>query len=83
MKMPLDDRLRLLNEIAMLAPVWTDPDAATRMARLYEDLGLILSDEGKPRCYSQVAHAQQTCPLMCNAPYLFFPESLARRRQPA
>ena len=79
MKMPLDDRLRLLNEIAMLAPVLTDPDAATRMARLYEDLGLILSDEGTPRCYSQVAHAQQTCPLMCNAPYLFFPESLARR----
>jgi len=81
LQLPLsfDDRLRLLDEIATLAPVWTDPAAATRIARLYEQLGQNLADVGTPRAYSQIAHAQQTCPLACGQPFPFFPESLARR----
>ena len=78
-KLSLDDRLRLLDEIAVLAPVWADPAAATRIAKMYEQLGQNLSDVGKPRAYSQVAHAQQTSPLWCSQPFPFFPESLARR----
>ena len=81
LQLPLDydARLRLLDEIAALAPVWADPAAATRIARMYEQLGQNLSDVGKPRAYSQVAHAQQTSPLWCSQPFPFFPESLARR----
>jgi outer membrane protein assembly factor BamB len=81
LEMPLssDDRLRLVDEIATLAPVWADPAAATRIAKMYEDVGQKLSDVGQPRAYSQVAHAQQTCPLLCAKPFAFFPESLARR----
>ena len=74
-----DDRLRLLDEIAVLAPAWADPAAATRIAKMYEQLGQNLSDVGKPRAYSQVAHAQQTSPLLCGQPFAFFSESLARR----
>ena len=81
LQLPLDydDRLRLLDEIAALAPAWADPAAATRIAKMYEQLGQNLSDVGKPRSYSQVAHAQQTSPLWCSQPFPFFPESLARR----
>jgi outer membrane protein assembly factor BamB len=74
-----EDRLRLLDEIAAIAPVWADPPAATRIAKMYDELGQNLADVGKPRAYSQVAHAQQTCPLLCSQPFPFFPESLARR----
>ena len=73
-----DDRLRMLDEIAALAPVWGDSAAAAKIARLYEELGRNLSETGLPRGYSQVAHAQQTCPLSCGQPFAFFPESLAR-----
>jgi outer membrane protein assembly factor BamB len=74
----LDDHLRLLDEIATLAPVWDAPVQASRVAALYADLGRMLADRGAPHPYSTVARHQQTCPLLCSSPFPFFPQWLAR-----
>ena len=79
MSLPLDGRLQLLDEIMTLAPVWNDPAAAARCAQLFESLGERLADAGSPRCHSQLAHLQQTCPLLCGQPFRGFSEALARR----
>jgi outer membrane protein assembly factor BamB len=75
----IDDRMRLLDEIAALAPVWSDPPATTRLAALYEELADDLCDAGNPRGYSSVAHAQQTSPLLCYQMNPCFSEPRARR----
>lgn len=77
--LPMETRLRLLDEVMTLAPVWNDPAGAVRCMQLFESLGDRLADTGSRRCQSRLMHQQQTCPLLCNQYYRWFSESLARR----
>lgn len=72
-----DERLRLLDEIAALAPVWRGPADAARLAAGYAEIGRLASGAGE-RPYSQIALRQQTSPLACRDPFEFFPVGLAR-----
>lgn len=79
LSLPAADRLRLLEDAALLAPTWEGAEAqdlANQLARRYERLGKTLAHEGELRPYTAVATALLTAPIATEAQLPTIPESL-------
>ena len=79
---PGADRLRLLDEIALIAPTWEGAqfqELAVELARRYEHLGKRLAEQGEVQPYNAVGRALMTAPIMTDVALPIVPESLVRR----
>jgi len=79
MKMPMEAREDLLDDIIALAPVVNEPAAAVQIAGLFTSLGASLAAAGEPRCFSAIVHDLAMVSLQSGEPFSAFPEPLARR----
>ena len=67
--MPTQDRVQLLAEMALWTNVWSDADAAAKIAAQYEQLGEKLARDGDPAAWSTAVAALGRSPLWAQGNY--------------
>jgi outer membrane protein assembly factor BamB len=78
MKLPFDQRLRLIEQLSTMTPSWKNVDLAQRQLRHYEELGRELATLERASPYSRIAVPQMLAPLWSQSRFDFFPAGVAR-----